>query len=283
MRRHLECLAARSVSILPVKRSSFWEKMLLGGVGTRRYRIRMEIANLIRSRLARMPQHQRAIFRGIFVGLFALIAVRFDLSIAGLCVSEHVPGDLRRILGLAEIFAHGAGVVLIGWCIWHLAPQRRRCLPRLAACAFMPGLVANLLKISLCRLRPIYFGEQLPNSIWDSWIATLPNVFTTRAEYGTYFASSFPSGHATTAFGLAIGLSWVFPQGRWPFYSIAVLAAAQRIVSGAHWFSDTLFGLALAMLIAGSLTSNSRFAKLFVRIETPRPVKSQADQFRRVA
>jgi membrane-associated phospholipid phosphatase len=116
----------------------------------------------------------------------------------------------------------------------------RGCSPRVVS-----GFAANALKLSVCRLRPAYFAEHMPVSILDTWIGALPNVFSIRANLGTYFASSFPSGHAATAFGLAIGLSWLYPAGRVPFFTFAALASLQRITNGAHWLSDTLIGVAL--------------------------------------
>jgi membrane-associated phospholipid phosphatase len=138
----------------------------------------------------------------------------------------------------------------------------------LLACAFGPGLVANLLKLSFSRLRPTYFDEAWPQSISETWIAPFPAVFDARNEFGIYFASSFPSGHAATAFGLAIGLSWLFPAGRVPFFTLAVMASLQRIVGNAHWLSDTLFGLSLAVLIAGSLAANWRGTRWLARWES---------------
>ncbi len=250
-----------------LKQRFFGPKLPLGANRCARYRSGMKSLREMSIVPPLVRLQARVIGMGAILAVLAGAALTADTFVARMLNVDHLPGDLRRFLGLSEIFAHGAGVVLASWCVWHLSPGVRRCLPRLFACALLPGLAANMLKLSVCRLRPAFFNEQMPSSILDTWIGGLPAVFSTRADYGTYFASSFPSGHASTAFGLAFGLSWLFPAGRWPFFTFAGLATLQRITSGAHWLSDTLVGVALAVVIAGSLTSSTRVARLFARFE----------------
>lgn len=253
---------------MPAGPAGFGGKLLLGFGRGQRYRIGMQtgFSRLTESRPSGDPR--RVYLIGLLLFGLAFLATGFDVFVARHLNVEQLPGDFRRMLGLTELFAHGAGVLLAAWCIWKLSPESRRCLPRLLACAFLPGVAANLLKLSICRLRPAYFVERMPPSILDTWIGALPNSWGTRGEVGTYFASSFPSGHAATAIGLAIGLAWLYPAGRTPFFTVAALASLQRITSGAHWLSDTLVGMALATLIAGSLTTNTRWARRFARFET---------------
>ena len=257
--------------------------MILGLYPIQRYCIRMDFLRIRQACFTADSRLLKTLALSGVACLAALAALSFDLAVARSFVADSLPGDLRRVLSLCEIFAHGVGVALIGWCLWHLSPPHRRFLPRLISCALLPGLAANLLKLSFCRLRPIYFGEQVPSSIDETWIATLPSVFSTRADFGTYAVTSFPSGHAATAFGLAIGLSWLFPAGRAPFYTMAVLATIQRVASGAHWLSDALVGLALAIFIAGSLTSQVRLARAFARFESRESANPSAPESSRAA
>jgi len=168
-----------------------------------------------------------------------------------------MPGDLIRIVILSEIFAHGFGVVLIVFGIWQLVSEKRRYLPRLIACATLPGLVVQVLKLTISRDRPLKFWKSatemtFPKSVNDTWKGWLVD-----GEMNVeYLSQSFPSAHAATACGLAIGLSWIFPKGRALFFLIAVLASLQRVVSLSHWSSDVCFGAAIAILVAGSLTQN---------------------------
>jgi hypothetical protein len=58
--------------------------------------------------------------------------------------------------------------------------------------------------------------------------------------------SSFPSGHATTAFALITPWVVYFPHyGTAVLYGLAGVAAFTRMVSNVHWFTDVVAGAAL--------------------------------------
>jgi membrane-associated phospholipid phosphatase len=61
---------------------------------------------------------------------------------------------------------------------------------------------------------------------------------------------SFPSGHATLAFATAAVLSYLSPKGRAVFLTVAAGTAASRVVMGAHYWSDALFGAALGWTVS---------------------------------
>ncbi len=56
---------------------------------------------------------------------------------------------------------------------------------------------------------------------------------------------SFPSGHAMTAFAIALVVSTYYPQLEWPLYFIATSIAISRIVLGMHFLSDVMAGAVL--------------------------------------
>ena len=58
-------------------------------------------------------------------------------------------------------------------------------------------------------------------------------------------AASFPSGHTTTIFALAVALACLFPRLRLGLLSIAVWVGCSRVMIGVHWPSDVLAGAAL--------------------------------------
>ncbi|MCP4814017.1 MAG: phosphatase PAP2 family protein, partial [Planctomycetaceae bacterium] len=74
-----------------------------------------------------------------------------------------------------------------------------------------------------------------------------------------------------TAVGLAIGLSYLFPRGRWLFTFFALLAALQRMDSGAHFLSDTLVATAVACLISGLCLDHRVAGRWFDRLEKQAP------------
>lgn len=179
-----------------------------------------------------------------------------------------VPGDLRKFIGLSEIFAHGFGVLVIAAVIWRLVPQAIRFLPRIALCAFWPALLVNGLKLQFGRWRPIRFFDEFsvshfPTNQAETWLGWMPyDKFN-----AVYATQSFPSAHTATVWGLTIGMMWAFPKGKWLFVALACLASVQRVISFAHWPSDVLVGAAIAFCFAGALTQNWGVGKWLTRLE----------------
>lgn len=60
---------------------------------------------------------------------------------------------------------------------------------------------------------------------------------------------SFPSGHATIAWALAVVLSRKEPKWRWLFYTLALLTSFSRIYLGKHFPSDAIVGALLGTAI----------------------------------
>lgn len=187
----------------------------------------------------------------------ALAITEFDAWLTHPDRVHQLPGDLLRLFYLTEFFAHGFGVVILAVGIFTLAPAARLYIPRIMACALWPGLVAHFLKIQFGRLRPIRFFDknsvshfpEEPSKTWLGW-------FHNDQWNHDYISQSFPSAHTATVWGLAIGMTWAFPRGRWLFFAIAVMASAQRVISYAHWPSDVFLGAAVAFCCAGALTQN---------------------------
>jgi membrane-associated phospholipid phosphatase len=63
--------------------------------------------------------------------------------------------------------------------------------------------------------------------------------------------SSFPSGHASFSFMIALIIAAWFPRWRWPAWIIAVLISLSRILSRAHFMSDVIVGAAIGIVAAG--------------------------------
>ena len=204
----------------------------------------------------------------ITLTVISLVVLPFDFAFSNPHLFEDLPGDLTRIIGLSEVFSHGFGVLLASIGIWVLVKPKRKFIPRIIVCAFWPALGALLLKSLMGRYRPIrYFDEMrianFPASISDTWLGWMP-----RDPFNIVYGSeSFPSAHSVTGWGLAIGLAWLFPQGRWLFFCVATLGSIQRITSSAHWASDIVFGAAIAFLMAGAITQNWGFGYLLGRFE----------------
>ncbi len=151
----------------------------------------------------------------------------------------HLPGDLNKAIQISEVFAHGTGVIAILVSLWWIDSDRRRSLQFVAGITLLSGVTANGLKAIFTRIRP-HSGSTVAGS--ESWLPMF---------HGSFWESSlrsFPSGHAATAVALAIGLSIVYPRGKFLFASFAILACLQRIFSKAHYPSDVVAGAAIAVV-----------------------------------
>lgn len=199
----------------------------------------------------------------IFVVL-AVLAMSTDISVGQFFLEESsLPGDLQKAMGLAEIFAHGLGVLLITVAILVLDRSCKSSISRILACAFGAGLVTHVFKLVVARSRPN--SGYLPDTVAETFHGWLPWL-----EAGWHAEStmlSFPSGHTGMAVGLGVALAWRYPHGKWLFAFCAFAAAMQRIVSASHFPSDVCAGAALAFLWCGLCFDRRVFGRIFDRLE----------------
>ncbi len=91
----------------------------------------------------------------------------------------------------------------------------------------VPGLVVTIVKRIVGRARPLVAGED----------AFLYKFFLWRVEY-----ASFPSGHATTAFAVAVAFGVLWPRLRPLLWTYAIVIALSRVIVTAHHPSDAVAG-----------------------------------------
>ena len=89
----------------------------------------------------------------------------------------------------------------------------------------LPGLVVTVVKRLIGRVRPSVIGP----------FAYVP--FSWRPDY-----ASMPSGHATTAFAVAVALGALWPRARPLLWLYAVVIALSRVIIAAHYPSDVIAG-----------------------------------------
>jgi membrane-associated phospholipid phosphatase len=187
----------------------------------------------------------------IVFALLSAAAMSADLSIAAYLREHPLPGDLARLVRLAETFAWGGTVALIILVAARLDTRGWRVIPPLTIGAFGAGLLADGCKLLVARLRP---GTAHSNGATETFLAWLPltKLGDLPHPYG-HALQSFPSGHAATAVGLAVSLAALYPRGRWLFATFAALACFQRMEAQAHYLSDVLAGAAIACLVAAAV------------------------------
>ena len=206
----------------------------------------------------------------ICLAVAAVLALPLDLPLARLAAdlaAEHrLPGELHKLVEFSEVFAHGMGIGLILLAVFVLDRGNRSRLPRLATASLGAGLLADLVKPLIARTRP--HASDLQAGVAETFHGFL---LVLRPDDGVsawdHAMQSFPSGHTAAAVGLAVGLTWLYPHGRWFFVALAVLGGCQRIESGSHFLSDTLAAASLACLWAGACTDSRRLGRLFDRWE----------------
>lgn len=176
--------------------------------------------------------------------------------------------SLAKTCSLSEVISHGIGVMMVLLGVYALDREHRQVLPRLLACSFVSGLLALACKSLIVRKRPLHFTpEYLAGHVTETFGSWLPWMTDGAASNDL---RSFPSAHTATAFGLAVGLSWLYPQARWFFFLIASLAACQRIVVEAHFMSDVIIGCAIGIALALLFVGPGHLGRLFAWLEQPR-------------
>ena len=187
-----------------------------------------------------------------------------------LLVHDDLPAQwqlfFRRITGLGEgniwLTVSGA-VAVIGYLLQRFgksSAQRQRGRAFLAKGLFVfssiivSGLLLNIVKIMIGRLRPAYF-------LADSTYGFQPFNFA-------FGMNTFPSGHSQTIWALMISLSLLYPRFTIPFVTFAALVAGSRVLVSAHYLSDVLMGSYLGTVL--TLYIYTRFIrKGFLTRKTP--------------
>ncbi len=191
--------------------------------------------------------------------LAAAAALSIDCPLSRWCMGDTFPECLRDVSILCEPFGNGLGVLIILLIVHRLDPARRYRLARVTACSLGAGMGANVVKLTIHRVRPHHFD--FDGGVWATFQGWMPLL---GAGSG---GQSFPSAHTATAVGLAVALTWLYPRGRVLFPTLAVLVACQRIQGGAHFLSDVCCGAALGLVVAGMCLGSGRLAARFDRLE----------------
>ena len=177
-----------------------------------------------------------------FVFAFAsIVAMSIDIPIASI-FKNGLPRSFRSLgefLEICETFGHGYGVALILIAVVVLDPLKWKSLVWLISGSLGSGMMANVLKLTVHRIRPRDFDLINDATVWDTF---------RHGSVGVKEMQSMPSAHTATAVGLAVMLSAIYPRGRWYFIVLAILVGLQRIATSAHFPSDVCAGAAVGCL-----------------------------------
>jgi membrane-associated phospholipid phosphatase len=160
--------------------------------------------------------------------------------------------QLARLDGAAVEVAHtahwgpltAAFVIASAWWVkWPLFAlaggccdaAKRRWLPAAALCAAAAAGAAETLTVVIKHLT-----ERSRPPLAD------PGV---QALIGIPDSTSFPSGHAATAFAAATAVAVLHPRLRVPLFALAATVALSRVYLGVHFWSDVLVGSLLGVAV----------------------------------
>jgi undecaprenyl-diphosphatase len=199
---------------------------------------------------------QVAIGASMALALLLVIMVLFDAAI--IHGVRHLPNWIAWSFDQITDFGKS------GWFLWPLgilflvlaALRNLPRLPQLVLDSIMvrvgflflaigaPSLFDTIIKRMIGRARPLVGGSLDPY---------LFSPFKWTADY-----ASLPSGHATTAFAVAVAFGTLWPRARTAFWIYALLIAVSRVVLTAHYPSDVL--AAAGVGIGGALLVRRWFA-----------------------
>jgi membrane-associated phospholipid phosphatase len=187
-----------------------------------------------------------AVLVGLLALLFLLSFVDRPISVWGQGLPEPIPGimhwitrwgesDWQLIPALLVLLLTAVAVPLVRKEVWRTALREVRVLAGFIFVGVgLPSLVSSLFKRLIGRARPEAWTETAP-------ISFIPNLTL-------YNHQSFPSGHSTTAFAMAMVLVFIWPRTLWPALLAATLIALSRVITGQHYLTDIVGGVVLGTL-----------------------------------
>lgn len=184
-----------------------------------------------------------------------VIASLFDESIA--LLARELPHETRQAFRAITDFAKsGTYITVLALVLIALAAVRIRTddtqlrkaanqINALIAYCFVciagSGLIVTLLKRLIGRARPKHLDEY--------------GVFSFDPIAVDASFASFPSGHATTGVALAVVVAYLLPRVWFAAACMGVTLAISRVVIGAHYPSDVLFGGVFALVFCTQMRS----------------------------
>jgi len=152
-----------------------------------------------------------------------------------LSVNDKDWGRLLRSMGYLPTW----GVIALGfWLQQRDHPRRAAYAGALVLGPALGGLLAELLKLSIRRLRP-------NPEVFEYVFRPFADGPLSNRGMG------MPSSHTLVAFAGAAVLARLYPRARWLWYTLAAGCAATRVLAMGHFLSDTVVAAALGVMVGG--------------------------------
>lgn len=201
--------------------------------------------------------------------LLAGLALVIDLPVSQWMHTRQGLKGLHQPLQVVEALGDSVGVAIVLITLSLVAVSRRRELLRVFFSVLAGGLLADVVKFFVARLRPRSFpGDGLfhVESVTDTFYGWLPFLQSGAVAVGSKY-QSFPSAHTATGVAFAVALTRMYPLGWWWFSFLAAMIALQRVETGAHYVSDTCFGAAIGLVAALTFQGGTPWSKWFDKHE----------------
>ncbi len=201
--------------------------------------------------------------------LLAGFALVIDLPVSQWMHTRQGLKGLHQPLQVVEALGDSVGVAIVLITLSLVAVSRRRELLRVFFSVLAGGLLADVVKFFVARLRPRSFpGDGLfqVESVTDTFYGWLPFLQSGAVAVGSKY-QSFPSAHTATGVAFAVALTRMYPLGWWWFSFLAAMIALQRVETGAHYVSDTCFGAAIGLVAALTFQGGTPWSKWFDKHE----------------
>ncbi|MDB5340592.1 MAG: phosphoesterase PA-phosphatase related protein [Planctomycetaceae bacterium] len=216
-------------------------------------------------------QIDRRYWIAAILSLLAGLALAIDLPVSQWMHTRQGLKGLHQPLQVVEALGDSVGVAIVLITLSLVAVSRRRELLRMFFTVLAGGLLADVVKFFVARLRPRSFpGEGLLHveSVTETFYGWLPFLQSGAVAVGSKY-QSFPSAHTATGVAFAVALTRMYPLGGWWFSFLAAMIALQRVETGAHYVSDTCLGAAIGLFAALTFQGGTPWSKWFDRHENP--------------
>ncbi|ADB17608.1 phosphoesterase PA-phosphatase related protein [Pirellula staleyi DSM 6068] len=208
----------------------------------------------------------------VVLAALAALSLLVDMQVARYWHQVKLGGDVRNFFRMIEAFAYGYTVLILIFMVSAIDPRGARILPRLLLCTYGPGVLVNIVKVSVSRMRPSSIDD-LNVSVMSTFGALFP--FLVDGTSLDHRMQSFPSGHTATATGFAAALAILYPQRAWVFVILPVVAALQRLQSESHFLSDTLSAASLACFAVALSCLVPLVSRRLLKFEAPSSIAEQ--------
>ncbi len=164
---------------------------------------------------------------------------------------------------VATLWAHtadflGNGLVLLSLVLFSAffipdAGKKKEFIVNSLTVFALCGIIGQALKF--------FIGRPRPGTGLGSWQVKL---FSSENDF-----HSFPSGHATTAFSMALVLCHYFPKYRGLWISVATFISLGRLVGQSHFFTDIAASILIAFLVTDFVLKQRFYgmASLYSRLQ----------------